>query len=89
MMNPYEPPKTDSKTEYDRWLESVKKQDETDWGSFIFIIVWLFIFFFHQLLFNFFVEIFNNDQAIKELCIEYPSNSASTSPFFSCFLKNQ
>ena len=60
MMNPYEPPKTDSKTEYDRGLESVKKQDETDWGSFIFIIVWLFIFFFHQLLFNFFVDIFRS-----------------------------
>ena len=60
MMNPYAPPKPDRKTEYDRWLESVKKQDETDWGSFIFIIVWLFIFFFHQLLFNFFVDIFRS-----------------------------
>ena len=60
MMNPYEPPKTDSKTEYDRWLESVKKQDETDWGCFIFIVVWLFIFFFHQVLFKFFVDIFRS-----------------------------
>ena len=60
MTNPYEPPKTDSTKEYDRWIESVKKQEETDWGSFIFIMIWLFIFFFHQLLFEFVVDIFRS-----------------------------
>ena len=59
-MNPYEPPKTDSKTEYDKWLEANKKQEETDWGTFIFILVWLMIFFFHQVLLKFFFDIFRS-----------------------------
>ena len=58
MNNPYEPPKTDPKREYDRWLESMKKQEETDWGGFIFVIVILSIFLFQPLLTDLFVEIF-------------------------------
>jgi len=56
MKNPYQPPKTDSKREYDRWLETVREQDETDWAGFIFVVVILF--FFHPLLIDFFVELF-------------------------------
>ena len=57
--NPYEPPKTDSKR-YDRYNEDIYRRpdDETDWVSFFFIVFWLFLFFFHRVLFDFFVEIF-------------------------------
>ena len=58
MKNPYQPPKTDSKRDYDRWLETIRGQDETDWGGFIFVVVILFIFFFHPILVDFFIEIF-------------------------------
>jgi len=58
MKNPYQPPKTDSKREYDRWLESINSQEDTDWAGFIFVVVMLSIFFFHPLLIDFFVEIF-------------------------------
>ncbi len=60
MNNPYEPPKTDPKREYDKWLESVKQREETDWAGFIFIVVILAIIFFQPLLINFFAEIFKN-----------------------------
>lgn len=56
--NPYDPPTTDYKREYDRWLESINNQQETDWAGFIFVIVILFIIFFQPLLINFFIEIF-------------------------------
>ena len=56
--NPYDPPETDSKTEYDRWLETMNRREETDWTGFIFIVVILAIIFFQPLLINFFVEIF-------------------------------
>ena len=58
--NPYDPPKTDSKREYDLWLESIKQQEETDWGGFIFVVVILFILFFQPVLIKFFTEIFRN-----------------------------
>ncbi len=58
MKNPYQPPKTDSKRDYDRWLETIRGQDETDWGGFIFVVVILFIFFFHPILVDFFIEMF-------------------------------
>ena len=58
MKNPYQPPETDSKREYDRWLETINEQDETDWAGFFFVLVMLFIFFFHPLLVDFFIEIF-------------------------------
>lgn len=59
MSNPYEPPKTDSKR-YDRYNEGIHRRpdDETDWVSFFWIVLWLFIFFFHNVLFDFFVKIF-------------------------------
>lgn len=59
MNNPYEPPKTDSKREYDRWLESVKKQEEIDWAGFFFVVAILSILFFQPILIDFFIEIFN------------------------------
>ena len=61
MNNPYEPPKTDSKR-YDRYNEDMYRRpdDETDWVSFFWIVLWLFIFFFHRPLFNFLVDIFRN-----------------------------
>ena len=37
-----------------------RPDDETDWVSFFWIVLWLFIFFFHKPLFNFFVDIFRN-----------------------------
>lgn len=58
MNNPYEPPKTDSKREYDRWLESIKRQEETDWAGFFFVVIILAIVFFQPLLINFFIEVF-------------------------------
>ena len=58
MNNPYRPPKTDPKREYDRWLESMKKQEETDWAGFIFVVVILAIIFFQPILIDFFAEIF-------------------------------
>ncbi len=58
MKNPYQPPKTDPKRDYDRWLETVREQDETDWGGFIFAVVILSIFLFQPLLIDFLVEIF-------------------------------
>tara|TARA_B100001778_G_scaffold217483_1_gene180182 strand:- start:6886 stop:7071 length:186 start_codon:yes stop_codon:yes gene_type:complete len=58
MNNPYEPPKTDPKREYDRWLESINKQEETDWAGFIFAVVVLAIIFFQPFLIDFFAEIF-------------------------------
>ena len=59
MENPYEPPKVDSKR-YDRYNEDMYRRpdDETDWVSFSWIVLWLFIFFFHRVLFEFFYEIF-------------------------------
>ena len=61
MNNPYEPPKTDS-NRYDRYNEDRyrRSDNETDWTSFFFIVLWLFIFFFHRVLFDFFVKIFKN-----------------------------
>lgn len=56
--NPYDPPKTDSKREYDRWLESIKKREETDWTGFVFVVVILSIIFFQPILIEVFVEIF-------------------------------
>ena len=47
-ISPYDPPKTDSKREYDRWLETINNKQETDWAGFIFIVVLLFIFFSNQ-----------------------------------------
>ena len=58
MKNPYQPPKTNSKREYDRWLETVNRREETDWGVFIFVVVIFAIIFFQPLLINFFVELF-------------------------------
>jgi len=58
MKNPYQSPKTDSKRDYDRWLETVREQDKTDWAGFFFIVVVLFIFFFHPVLIDFFIGIF-------------------------------
>ena len=60
MSNPYKPPETDSKREYDRWLESIKKDEETDWAGFIFVVVILAIIFFQPLLINFFIDLFKN-----------------------------
>ena len=58
MKNPYQPPKNDSRREYDRWLETANRRDETDWAGFIFVLVILFIFFFQPVLIDFFIEIF-------------------------------
>ena len=58
MNNPYRPPKTNPKRDYDRWLETVNRREETDWGGFIFVVVILALIFFQPLLINFFVEIF-------------------------------
>ena len=61
MNNPYEPPKTDSRRS-DRYNEGMHQRpdDETDWVSFFWIMLWLFIFFFHNVLFEFFVDLFKN-----------------------------
>ena len=57
--NPYKPPEQwDSDDEFDRWMEVKKEPPETDWGGFIFIIIFLTIFFFHRILFDFFIAIF-------------------------------
>ena len=58
MKNPYQPPKTNPKRDYARWLETVNRREETDWAGFIFVVVILDIIFFQPLLINFFVEIF-------------------------------
>ena len=58
MKNPYQPPKTDSKREYDRWLETVNRREETDWAGFIFVVIIFAIIFFQPFLIDFFVEIF-------------------------------
>lgn len=55
--SPYDPPKTDSKREYDRWLETINNQHKTDWADFIFVVVMLFIFLFQPFLIKFFTEI--------------------------------
>ena len=39
MKNPYQPPKTNPKREYDRWLETVNRREETDWAGFIFVVI--------------------------------------------------
>ena len=59
MNNPYKPPNTDTRR-HDRYNEDMyhRPDDETDWVSFFFIVLWLFIFFFHKPLFDLFVEIF-------------------------------
>jgi len=59
MNNPYEPPETNPKREYDRWLESINKQEETDWAGFIFVVVILAIIFFQPILIDFFIKVFN------------------------------
>ena len=56
--NPYKPPKVNSTREVDRYLETIDNRDQTDWGSFLFIVVIFFIFFFHNLLVDFFIGIF-------------------------------
>lgn len=56
--NPYDPPKTDSKREYDKWLETINSQQETDWAGFVFVVVILFIILFQPVLIKFFSEIF-------------------------------
>ena len=58
MKNPYQPPKNDPKRDYDRWLETVNRREDTDWAGFIFVVVIMIIIFFHPLLINFFIEIF-------------------------------
>jgi hypothetical protein len=58
--NPYQPPKSDPKRyTTDRWNEKVDPREELlDWPAFFFILLWLIIFFFHRILFDFFVAIF-------------------------------
>jgi len=50
VVNPYEPPKTTNK--------ETKRNKDTDWPTFFFIFVWLFIFFFHGLLVDIFIRLF-------------------------------
>ena len=58
MKNPYQPPRTNPKRDYDRWLETINRREETDWGGFIFVVVILAIIFFQPFLIDFFIEIF-------------------------------
>jgi hypothetical protein len=59
--NPYQPPKSNPKRTTDRWNEKVDPRKELlDWPTFFFIFIWLVIFFFHRLLYDFFVAIFKN-----------------------------
>jgi len=60
--NPYSPPKTNPARRSDSWNEGIhqRSDDETDWVSFFWIVLFLFIFFFHNVLFKFFVELFRD-----------------------------
>jgi hypothetical protein len=57
--NPYKPPEYwGSEEGLDRWMETKNSPPETDWGTFIVILIFLTIFFFHRPLFDFFFAIF-------------------------------
>ncbi len=56
MSNPYEPPKSDNKDDYDKWLETIKNRDDTDWTGFCFVMVILIIVLLQPILVNFLIE---------------------------------
>ena len=45
--NPYRPPKNEIRQDYDKWLETIKNRDETDWIGFCYVMLILLIVFFN------------------------------------------
>jgi hypothetical protein len=60
MTNPYKSPKSDPRRRgLDRFGETRDNRDElVDWSGFFFVVVIMFIFLFHHLLIDFFIDIF-------------------------------
>ena len=56
--NPYQPPKTNPERDYDRWLETVKHREDTDWTGFCFVMLIFITVLLQPLLINFLIEIF-------------------------------
>ena len=56
--NPYSPPKTEITQDYDKWLETIKNRDETDWIGFCYVMLVLLIVFLQPYLLSFLVGIF-------------------------------
>ena len=60
MDNPYEPPEAEEPRSLDRWGETMDSRDGTDWSTFFFIFILLNIFFFHEVLFKIFLDMFRS-----------------------------
>mgnify|MGYP001284174165 CR=1 FL=1 len=56
--NPYDPPKIDETQEYDRYLETIKNREDTDWAGFFFAIIIMVIVLFQPILIELFTEMF-------------------------------
>ena len=56
--NPYSPPKTDTKDDYDKWLETIKNREETDWIGFCFVFFILIVVFLQPYLVKFLIGFF-------------------------------
>ena len=56
--NPYSPPKNEITQDYDKWLETIKNRDETDWIGFCYVMLVLLIVFLQPYLLSFLVGIF-------------------------------
>ena len=56
--NPYKPPETEFLREKDRWGEKIDHDNEADWVLFWVIFLFIVLFFFYGILFNYLVDLY-------------------------------